>query len=87
MLKFNLHTPLSKLEEKNGRYSYAKISEKSGISRQGVRRLLIEGTRQIDIDTLSKLLAFFESEGMPVSINDLFTITPKEAPHGQVEMS
>lgn len=79
MLKFNLHTPLSKLEEKNGRYSYAKISEKSSISRQGVRRLLIEGTRQIDIDTLSKLLAFFKSEGMEIGVADLFTVTDDSA--------
>jgi hypothetical protein len=75
MLKFNLHAPLSKLEEKNGRYSYARISDKSGISRQGVRRLLVEGTQQIDVDTLSKLLAFFAAEGMPITVGDLFTVT------------
>jgi hypothetical protein len=75
MLKFNLHAPLGKLEEKNGRYSYARISDKSGISRQGVRRLLVEGTQQIDVGTLSKLLAFFAAEGMPITVGDLFTVT------------
>ncbi len=75
MLKFSLHEPLSKLESKNGRYSYARIAEISGISRQGVRRILTEETRQIDVSTLDKLLNFFSAEGMPVTINDLFTVT------------
>lgn len=74
MLKFNLHKPLSELESRNGRYSYAQISDISGISRQGVRRLLIDGTTQIDVATLDKLLTFFDREGMPITVNDLFTV-------------
>ena len=72
MLRFNLHKPLGELESRNGRYSYARISEISGISRQGVRRLLTDETRQIDITTLDRLLSFFAREGMPVAIGDLF---------------
>lgn len=75
MLKFNLHAPLSQLESRKGRYSYARISDISGISRQGVRRLLVDGTSQVDVTTLEKLLIFFEREGMPITINDLFTTT------------
>lgn len=80
MLRFNLHKPLGELESRNGRYSYARISEISGISRQGVRRLLTDETRQIDVTTLDKLLAFFAAEGMPVTIGDLFVVTDDPTP-------
>jgi hypothetical protein len=75
-LIFNLHTPLSKLEsEKQRRYSYAEIAEIAGLTRQGVRRLLKEPTKQIDVETLNRLIVFFEHEGMPISVSDLFTVT------------
>lgn len=82
-LKFNLHGPLSRLESQKGRYSYARISEISDISRQGVRRLLTEETQQLDVTTLSKLLTFFATEGMPITVNDLFVIedNPPTHPH------
>lgn len=74
-ISFNLHKPLSELEAQKGRYSFAQISASSGITRQGIRRLLKEPTRQIDIDTIGKLLDFFAAEGMPITISDLFTVT------------
>lgn len=71
----NLHRPLALLEQKNGRYSYADIADKSGLSRQGVRRILKEESLTIDMRTLSKLLDFFKSEGMLVTLSDLFDVT------------
>lgn len=76
MLKFSLHGPLGRLEAQKGRYSYARISEISKISRQGIRRMLVEDTQQVDVATLSKLLDFFASEGMPITVNDLFVVEP-----------
>lgn len=74
-VEFNLITPLSELQKNNHRvYTYADIANVSGLTRQGVRRLLTQGTKQIDVDTLGKLISFFENEGMPVTLNDLFTV-------------
>lgn len=72
-IRFDLITPLSELQKKNHRhYTYADISQMSGLTRQGVRRLLTQETRQIDVDTISKLHNFFESQGMPLATGDLF---------------
>lgn len=73
MLMFNLHRPLSELEQRrNRRYSYAEVAEKSGLTRQGVRRLLTEQTLSIRVDTLDHLLRFFHAEGMAITVADLF---------------
>lgn len=75
-IRFDLITPLSELQKKNRRpYTYADVANLSGLTRQGVRRLMTQDTKQIDIDTLSKLHTFFESQGMPLSTGDLFTVT------------
>lgn len=80
-LLFNLHKPLSRLEQiKNRRYSFSEIADASGLTRQGVRRLLKEPSDRIDVDTLSKLLDFFATEGMPITVNDLFTTQTIAAP-------
>lgn len=78
-LIFNLHTPLSKLEsEKQRRYSYAEIADIAGLTRQGVRRLLKEPTKQIDVETINRLIAFFAHEGVLITVADLFTTTGLE---------
>lgn len=75
-VKFDLITPLSELQKKNHRiYSNTDIAEIADLTRQGVRRLLTEDSKQIELGTLGKLLDFFASEGMPVTLNDLFTVT------------
>ena len=75
-VKLDLITPLSELQKKNHRhYTYADIASISGLTRQGVRRLLTQETKQIDLDTMQKLVDFFHKEGMPVTLNDLFTVT------------
>jgi len=83
-LLFNLHKPLSRLEQiKNRRYSFSEIADASGLTRQGVRRLLKEPSDRVDVDTLSRLLDFFAAEGMPIMVNDLFTtqtIAPPSIP-------
>lgn len=82
MLKFNLHKPLSQLEQKkNRRYSYAEIADACDLTRQGVRRLLKEESNTLSVLTLDKLLRFFASEGMPITIDQLFTVTEEDAPN------
>ena len=72
---FNLHAPLSNLEQlKNRRYSYAEVADISSLTRQGVRRLLKEPSETVSVVTLAKLLDFFAAEGMPITIDQLFTV-------------
>jgi len=72
---FNLHAPLSNLEQlKNRRYSYAEVADISTLTRQGVRRLLKEPSETVSVVTLAKLLDFFSAEGMPITIDQLFTV-------------
>lgn len=76
MLKFNLHKPLSQLEQKkNRRYSYAEIADACALTRQGVRRLLKEESNTLSVLTLDKLLRFFAAEGMPITVDQLFAVT------------
>lgn len=76
MVQINLLSALHRLEERRARrYTYNDIATIADMQRQTVRHLLKSPPKRIDTDTLGKLLDFFASEGMPVTINDLFTVT------------
>lgn len=67
---------LQDLESKTKRrYKYTEIALISGLSRQTVTKLFTGKAQAIDLDTIGKLLDFFASEGMPITLNDLFTVT------------
>ena len=63
----------SKRADGNPRFhiSYAAFSETVGLA----IKILSDKTRRIDFSTIEALLAFFESEGLPVTISDLFAVT------------
>ena len=72
-VKFTFLEKVNKLEQATKhRYTYVEISDKSGLSRHTVRKLMTGKTRAVDLDTLGKLLDFFVAEGMPVTVGDLF---------------
>ena len=48
------------------------VADACGLTRQGVRRLLKEESSTLSVSTLEKLLAFFATEGMSITVNDLF---------------
>lgn len=74
--KLNVFRLVKKLEQtKNMPYTNTLIAEKSGLSRVTVNSLLANTTYRIDLSTIDKLLAFFASEGMPITPGDLFTVT------------
>lgn len=74
-IKLNIHKSLKLLEAKNGRdYTIKDIAEKSTLHRHTVSSLL-EGR---DDPTVRKVLQFFESEGMPITPNDLFIVQDTE---------
>lgn len=67
----------SKRADGNPRFhiSDAAFAETVGISRGQAIKILSDKTRRIDFSTIEALLAFFESEGLPVTISDLFAVT------------
>ena len=72
---FNLLRPIGRLEaQRNRRYEYAEIAHLSGLSRQTVRNIMRKSPKQIDVDTLSRLLTFFAAEGMAIGVGDMFDV-------------
>lgn len=75
---FEIRQRLAELEAKNDkRYGFAEIAAGTGdrLSRQHVRRLLEKTPTRPDVETLGALLDFFEDQGMPITVADLFTVT------------
>lgn len=74
-----------KLQEKNHKiYSWQEVGTALGMSRQAAQALFMNEPSEnsfIKYSTLGGVLAFFAAEGMPVTINDLFTTTTPEPPH------
>jgi hypothetical protein len=76
-IEFNVIAPLSKLERtKRRRYTYSDIAEIGNLSRQTVRNVIVSSPAQVNMETLSGILRFFEREGMPLDIADLFDVRP-----------
>ncbi len=76
-VKINLHAPLGRLEQlKNCRYSPGDISIASNarISRQAIHKILNTQVQSVSVETIGALLDFFASEGMPITIDHLFTV-------------
>lgn len=75
-VKLNYVKLLQELERKNKRrYKYSEIGLVAGLSRQTVTKLFTGKAQAVDLATIGKLLDFFASEGLPISISDLFTVT------------
>lgn len=81
-MKPNFFSCLLKLQAQNGRvYSWQDVGQKIGLSRQATHALFtgkLSDKAFIKYTTLGKLIEFFESEGMPVTPNDLFVIARSE---------
>lgn len=75
-VKLNVFALFKDLEKQTGHNLYmTDVAAKSGITRQTWDKLLRGDTERVEMRTLARLLDFFAAEGMPVTINDLFTIT------------
>lgn len=85
-VKLNIFSLIKRLEIKHGHdLQWSDISRKSGITRQTWLRLRTNEATGIDLVTIGKLLDFFAAEGMPITVNDLFTtqaIAPASIPSG-----
>lgn len=75
-IQYNIFNLKKQLEIQNQKeYSWAQIAELSDIHRNTVLNLANDRTQRVDLDVVARLLTFFKSEGMPVSIGDLFVVT------------
>lgn len=75
--KFNLKQLIRQLESKNNRdYEYQQIAQACGLSRFTVASIANNGSVRIELRTIDKLLDFFAAEGMPVTVDQLFTVSP-----------
>ena len=76
LIKYNLFALKNRLESKTGRpYPWTQVSDRSGIHINTIKNLVGNKTRRADLDNLAKLIEFFNAEGVPVTLSDLFTIT------------
>ena len=78
-VRHKLFELLQSLELQNRKkYNWAEIGRKIGTSRQSTQHLFTSDQTvdsSIRNGTLAGILAFFESEGMPISIGDVYDVT------------
>lgn len=74
--RFNVDALLRKLAaQKNVDYDKGAVAAMSGISRTTISAITNNKSKRIDLETIDKLLAFFEGQGMAVTPGDLFVVT------------
>jgi hypothetical protein len=65
---FNLFNLKQQLEMQKGReYSWAEIARLAGLHRNTIDRIAANQTGRIDLSTITNLIGFFRSQGMPVT--------------------
>lgn len=79
VVRFNLFTLKQRLEiQKGEEISWAEMGRRMGLHHNTLHNLADNKTRRVDLETLERLLAFFGSEGMPVTISDLLLVERKQ---------
>ncbi len=74
-LQFNVEPLLLRLQSENRRrYTYTEVANAIGVKRQSIERLSRNDSFQDLLLLLSGILDFFASEGMPITIDHLFTV-------------
>lgn len=80
-MRYNLRILKARLEVLNDKaYSFTDIAAAAGVSVQTMTNVTGNKTARADFKVLMALLDFFESEGMPITLCDLFIITKTDAP-------
>ena len=74
---FNLFDVVKQLERHKGEtVTNTYVAERSGLSRFTIQKIVNNDSERVDLSSLAALLDFFAAEGMPVTVADLFTVTP-----------
>ncbi len=72
-IKFNLFALKRRLELHNGKaYTWESMAKGIGIHRNTMLNIANNKTERLDLGTVASMLKYFDSEGMPIKINDLF---------------
>ncbi len=75
MIKYNLFNLRRQLEIKTGRsYSWAEIARESTVQINTVKNIANNKTGRVDLENVFKLIRFFASQGMPITVADLFVM-------------
>lgn len=74
-VQLNVFSLLKRIEIQQGHdLDWSVVAEKSKITRQTWLRMRNNIGDGIDFSTIAKLLDYFRSEGLPVTVADLFTV-------------
>lgn len=74
-VSFRLFELIKDLEKMKGQnYSLSMISDKTGITRAALSRMMNHKTDRVYLSTIGTLLAFFRDEGLGVELSDMFNI-------------
>ena len=80
-VKFNVDRLLRELSAlTNKDYDKQSLAVQIGISRSSLYNILDNSNNRVDLSTLGKLLYFFHSEGLVISMSDLFVVTNEPEP-------
>lgn len=75
-VRSNLFRLIAQLEANTGKpYPLQAIASKSGVHRHTVETLVNGAPQGVQFKTMAGLIDFFAAEGMPVTLNDLFSVT------------
>lgn len=83
-VEYNLFALIKDLEKQNFRaYSMSEIAKGADVHRHTIERIISNKTESVTLKTIAGLLRFFKTEGMPITISDLFVIskTKENTPH------
>ena len=74
-VKFNVAQLIRELSLRNRRdYDKTTLATEINVSRTSLYGILGNSNVRIDLSTVEKLIAFFHAEGMPVTLEQLFTV-------------
>lgn len=75
-IRYNLLSLKLELEYKNKReYTWKQLADAIDVSERTLSAWLHNKTSRVDMVGLAKLIDFFKSEGMPITVADLFEVT------------
>lgn len=74
-ITFDLFKLKQQLQLATGKeFSFSEIAREAGLHRNTVERISQNRTDRVDLETLAKLIFFFERYGVTITVGDLFAV-------------
>ena len=74
-VKFNVAQLIRQLSLQNNKdYDKKTLADSIGVSRTSLYGIIGNSNVRIDLPTVGKLIGFFHAEGMPVTLEQLFSV-------------